>query len=175
MKDGSNADLHSYAGRNIVDKFKKSMVLGNIGYTPQRLLPLYVRNTLCEINGTTPGGDQTQANMAKDARYTHAFGRPLNRFEPPDEYNPEFKRIEQERKLKKERHAKLFQTEADVALELQKVKEKEEKKLQKQTMKLLKEEQESTKLTGMNMSLVRLVFGDGMGDGKTRKMNHYYD
>ena len=134
-----------------------------------------MRNTLCETNGTTPGGDQTQANMAKDSRYTHAFGRPLNRFEPPDEYNPDFKRQYEEKKLKQERHAMLFRTEADIAKEEQKAKDREERKNQRHTQKLLKQEQEETKLTGMNMSLVRLVFGDGMGDGKTRKINHYYD
>lgn len=52
------------------------------GYTPQTMVPLYVRNTLFEKNGTTPGGDQTQETMAKDRRYSHYIGRPLNRFEP---------------------------------------------------------------------------------------------
>jgi hypothetical protein len=52
------------------------------GYTPQRLIPLYVRNTLLEKNGTTPGGDQCQTVMAVDRRYSHYIGRPLNRFEP---------------------------------------------------------------------------------------------
>jgi hypothetical protein len=52
------------------------------GYTPQSLLPLYVRNTQIEKNGTTPGGDQCQAVMATDRRYSHYIGRPLNRFEP---------------------------------------------------------------------------------------------
>lgn len=41
-----------------------------------------MRNTLLETNGTGPGGDQTQAVMALDRRYSHYLGRPLNRFEP---------------------------------------------------------------------------------------------
>ena len=52
------------------------------GYTPQSMLPLYVRNTLMEKNGTTPGGDQTYDVMSADRRYSHYIGRPLNRFEP---------------------------------------------------------------------------------------------
>jgi hypothetical protein len=54
----------------------------DIGYTPKAMLPLYVRNTLREANGTTAAGDQTQDVMDKDKRYTHYMGRPLNRFEP---------------------------------------------------------------------------------------------
>jgi hypothetical protein len=46
------------------------------------MLPLYVRNTLIEKNGTTPGGDQSAITMAVDRRYSHYLGRPLNRFEP---------------------------------------------------------------------------------------------
>lgn len=53
-----------------------------LGYTPQAMLPLYVRNTLVEINGSTAGGDQVQEVMALDRRYSHYIGRPLNRFEP---------------------------------------------------------------------------------------------
>jgi hypothetical protein len=54
-----------------------------IGYTPQKMIPLYVRNTLMEKNGTTPGGDQAYMDaMSADRRYTHYLGRPLNRFEP---------------------------------------------------------------------------------------------
>jgi hypothetical protein len=39
------------------------MVDGLSGYTPQKLLPLYVRNTLIEHNGTTTFGDQPQEIM----------------------------------------------------------------------------------------------------------------
>lgn len=53
------------------------------GHTSHEMLPLYVRNTLLEKNGTTPGGDQPAAVMALDRRYTHLMGRPLNRFDPP--------------------------------------------------------------------------------------------
>jgi hypothetical protein len=53
-----------------------------VGYIPQSMLPLYVRNTLIETNGTTPGGDQSYDMMATDRRYSHYIGRALNRFEP---------------------------------------------------------------------------------------------
>jgi hypothetical protein len=76
--------MSSYTAENIVFKVKKSMILGNLGYTPQRMLPLYVRNTLIEANGTTPGGDQAYEQMAADKRYSHYMGRPLNRFEPSE-------------------------------------------------------------------------------------------
>lgn len=33
----------------------------------------------------TPGGDQNYEAMAKDRRYTHYLGRPLNRFEPEED------------------------------------------------------------------------------------------
>ncbi len=45
------------------------------------MVPLYVRSTLVEANGTSPGGDQTFDMMATDRRYTHYMGRVLNRFE----------------------------------------------------------------------------------------------
>ena len=34
----------------------------------------------------TPGGDQNYEAMAKDRRYTHYLGRPLNRFEPDKQH-----------------------------------------------------------------------------------------
>jgi hypothetical protein len=43
------------------------------------MVPLFVRQTLVESNGTSAGGDQTQAQMARDRRYTGTMGRPLNR------------------------------------------------------------------------------------------------
>lgn len=80
--DLPSQQLSSYVGQNIIRKVRTSLVRTDIGYTPQQLLPLYVRNTLREKNGTTPGGDQDMHVMAKDKRYSHYIGRPLNRFEP---------------------------------------------------------------------------------------------
>lgn len=73
--------MRSHTAGRIVERIKKNMVLGDLGYTPQSLLPLYVRNTLGEANGTTPGGDQTHEMMSTDRRYSHYLGRVLNRFE----------------------------------------------------------------------------------------------
>jgi hypothetical protein len=79
--DGKDLSI-SHVAEQTFDKIQQNMIIGNIGYTPQQLLPLYVRNTLIEKNGTTPGGDQVQEVMALDRRYSHYMGRPLNRFEP---------------------------------------------------------------------------------------------
>ena len=38
--------------------------------------------------GVTPGGDQNYEAMAKDRRYTHYLGRPLNRFEADKQHGP---------------------------------------------------------------------------------------
>jgi hypothetical protein len=55
----------------------------SIGYTPQTVVPLYVRNTLYEKEGTSVMGDPTQEELALDRRYSHYLGRPLVRFNPP--------------------------------------------------------------------------------------------
>ena len=91
--------MSSYTAENIVWKVKKNMIIGDlgmwmivvifysqywyfvVGYMPRSMLPLYVRNTLIEKNGTSKGGDQTYDMMSTDRRYTHYMGRPLNRFE----------------------------------------------------------------------------------------------
>lgn len=79
FKGDGKDPMISHTAEHIVSDVQKRMVLGDIGYTPQRLLPLYVRNTLLEKNGTSSGGDQTQDVMAMDRRYSHTLGRPLNR------------------------------------------------------------------------------------------------
>jgi hypothetical protein len=53
-----------------------------IGYIPQRALPLYVRSTLEEKEGTSLYGDPSQEELAEDRRYSHHLGRPLVRFNP---------------------------------------------------------------------------------------------
>jgi len=164
-KGESDADLHSYVGNQMVQKFRKNMVLSDLGYTPQKMLPLYVRNTLFEKNGTSAGGDQTNETMSKDGRYTHNFGRPLNRFEPPDEYNPDLvapKVHVLDRKKEEERLKEL-----EVKRELRR-----SAKAEKVALKTMQEE---ARCSGLNMSLARLVFGDGRGPKGKKVINHYYD
>jgi hypothetical protein len=59
------------------------MILSDIGYASQSMVPLYVRNTLMEKEGTSQHGDPTQEELSKDRRYSHYIGRPLIRFNPP--------------------------------------------------------------------------------------------
>jgi hypothetical protein len=47
------------------------------GYVPKSYVPLYVRTTLFETNGTSASGDQTYAAMAKDRRYSAQLGRAM--------------------------------------------------------------------------------------------------
>eukprot|EP01040_Poterioochromonas_malhamensis_P004710 gene4710-5046_t len=79
-----NSQTISHTGQNIIFKLKKNMVLSNLGYTPQTVVPLYVRNTLLEKEGTSISGDPTQDELAMDRRYAHYVGRPLVRFNPPE-------------------------------------------------------------------------------------------
>lgn len=166
-KGGSDADLHSYVGNQMVQKFRKSMVLSELGYTPQKMLPLYVRNTLFETNGTSPGGDQTNETMSKDSRYTHGFGRPFNRFEPPPEYLPKADRVEVKVHVldKKKEEERLKELEIKSAL----------RHTQRAEKQALKKERDEARVSGLNMSLARLVFGDGRGPKGHKVINHYYD
>lgn len=52
------------------------------GVLTPKYVPLYVRSTLFEVNGTTPGGDQTYARMSHDRRYSHQLGRAMASLEP---------------------------------------------------------------------------------------------
>ena len=52
------------------------------GYTPQQYVPLYVRTTLVEKNGTSAVGDQMYSTMAVDRRYSHILGRAMAALEP---------------------------------------------------------------------------------------------
>jgi hypothetical protein len=81
--DGKSEDMGSvsYAATNIFHQLKSDLILNNLGHAPHSMQPLYVRNTMQEHNGCTPGGDQPPEVMALDRRYTHMMGRPLNRFE----------------------------------------------------------------------------------------------
>ncbi len=78
-----NSQVSSYTGQNIIFKLKKDMVLSDIGYTRQTAVPLYVRNSLFEKEGTSVNGDPTQEELAVDRRYSHYLGRPFVRFNKP--------------------------------------------------------------------------------------------
>ncbi len=81
QSDGSNPSI-SHVAENTFFDIKNSMILGETGYAPQHMLPLYQRNTLMEMNGVSSGGDQNYLVMAADRRYSHYVGRALNRFDP---------------------------------------------------------------------------------------------
>ena len=55
-----------------------------VGYSSHKYVPLYVRSTLMEPNGTSPGGDQMYETLAKDRRYSPHIGRSLAALEPPN-------------------------------------------------------------------------------------------
>eukprot|EP00981_Chlorochromonas_danica_P013136 scaffold5903_cov165-Ochromonas_danica.AAC.11 len=75
-----DSKIQSYTADNIVYGLKKQMVLSDIGYTPQQVVPLYVRTTLEEEEGTSLLGDPCKEELAQDRRYSHYLGRPLVRF-----------------------------------------------------------------------------------------------
>jgi hypothetical protein len=72
----------SYAGQRAIAEARKRDANPITGVMTPKYLPLYVRSTLFEDNGTTPGGDQTYARMAHDRRYSHQLGRTMASLEP---------------------------------------------------------------------------------------------
>ena len=136
--------LSSYAGAKIVDGLQDKL-LGDTGHVERRLLPLYVRNTLIEVNGTSANGDQTQEVLSKDRRYSHYHGRPLVRFEVGSKVVDSREFLKEQGKgfgpNKKEKLDKL------APLRAEKARLKTEKRIKEQRYK------------PMNRSLVRLVFG----------------
>jgi hypothetical protein len=154
------------------------------GYTPQSMVPLYARNTLMETNGTTPGGDQNYLVMAKDRRYSHYVGRPLNRFEPDegklkmtDEFNSVNLEIlkdslsnpARQMKLMTSALAKTLQTKeaaprGPTKRELQEqaayAQREEAARLHRHERRLIHDEMEKAKGLPLTKSLVRLAFKD---------------
>ena len=155
--------VKSHVADGIINGIRQSMILSDLGYTPQRLVPLYVRNTLVESNGCYPGGDQTKDTMAKDARYTHTFGRQLNRFEPSE--------LLEAQRLKKIAQKKLRERLYGESENQRKAREeKDQRRVEKLEAQQAAKERDAVRATGMNRSLVRLVFGNGHS-----KHNTYYD
>jgi hypothetical protein len=147
--DGKHA-LKSYEGEKAVERAKAALV-SDLGYTPQRLLPLYVRNTVLEHNGTSAGGDQTQEVMALDRRYSHYIGRPLNRFEPG-------KDLVDSKQFQKS--SKGFGPNAkELAARLAPIKAAREAEREKKR-------KEAMEFNPINRSLVRVVFGLPVPDNK---------
>ncbi|RYH15595.1 hypothetical protein EON65_31540 [archaeon] len=77
-----DSKLQSYTADNIVYDIKKKLILSEMGYISQKTVPLYVRNTLEEKEGTSLQGDPTKEELAQDRRYSHYLGRPIVRFNP---------------------------------------------------------------------------------------------
>ena len=73
--------LKSYAARKVMDNTTSRLQDKLSGRIRNQLLPLYVRNTLIEKNGTSVDGDQTQEVLQKDRRYNHTYGRAVAVFE----------------------------------------------------------------------------------------------
>jgi hypothetical protein len=73
--------LKSYAAEKAMDDTRLKMRDKMSGRIKTQLLPLYVRNTLIEHNGTSEEGDQTQDVLQKDRRYNHTWGRSVAVFE----------------------------------------------------------------------------------------------
>ena len=67
--------MNSYTAERIMEQTRMNLRNATSGYTKQAMLPLYVRNTLIEKNGTSLDGDQTQEVLKKDRRYNHTYGR----------------------------------------------------------------------------------------------------
>lgn len=74
--------IQSRVGEQIVLRARLSRTDGVTGYIGREYVPMYVRNTLFETNGTTEGGDQTLENMSKDSRYSAQMGRTMQSLEP---------------------------------------------------------------------------------------------
>ena len=78
---GPELRLKSYAAEKVMEGTRVKLVDPLSGHVRTQLLPLYVRNTLIEHNGTSVGGDQTQEVLRKDRRYNHTYGRAVAVFE----------------------------------------------------------------------------------------------
>jgi hypothetical protein len=77
--------IKSKVAEQIVLRARLSRTDGITGHIGKEYVPMYVRNTLFESNGTSEGGDQTYANMGKDSRYSGQLGRTMQALEPSKE------------------------------------------------------------------------------------------
>lgn len=142
------------------------------GYTPQRMVPLYVRNSLEEKEGTSKHGDPCKEELAQDRRYSHYLGRPLVRFNPSVDTVDAWSSLSSTSRSKDvasivEDPPKTSSEEIDdvnldlAALSLtSKDKKHQAQKLDKKTRKELKKAQEEVRHLPITNSLVRLVFNN---------------
>lgn len=143
--------LKSVTGAKIVDGLQGRMV-NDMGHTERKLLPLYVRNTLIELNGTSANGDQSQEVLSRDRRYSHYHGRPLIRFEPGKE-------LIDSKDFKKKQGAGFGPNKKEAKDRLAPLRAERERQA---TIKRIEEQ----RYQPMNRSLVRLVFGKPIGNPK---------
>ena len=136
------------------------------------MLPLYVRNTLLESNGTTLGGDQNQDVMATDRRYSHVMGRVLNRFEPDSAnshdvisqtgstgYGLSTKKSAQKNRLQKNVHRdSLSSFDHSISSKQSLLSSNENRMAYKKQLRNDIAEKEKVKSLPLSQSLVRLVF-----------------
>jgi hypothetical protein len=84
----------SHAGQQAIIEARRRDANPITGSLTPKYVPLYVRSTLFETNGTTPGGDQTYARMSHDRRYSHQLGRTMASLEPLPSVHEKFKEKE---------------------------------------------------------------------------------
>jgi hypothetical protein len=77
-----NDHIQSTVAQQIVLRARLSRTNDITGHVGKEYVPMYVRNTLFEKNGTSEGGDQTYENMGKDSRYSGQLGRTMQALEP---------------------------------------------------------------------------------------------
>jgi hypothetical protein len=75
-------NVKSRVADQIILRARLSRTDGITGHIGKEYVPMYVRNTLFENNGTSDGGDQTYENMGKDSRYSGQLGRTMQALEP---------------------------------------------------------------------------------------------
>lgn len=139
------------------------------GYTPQLAVPLYVRNTLEEKEGTSLHGDPTKEELAQDRRYSHYLGRPLVRFNPsvtlPEHLSSHATGLEKDESKSPRAEAQtssLTEPVLDLSALTLSTKERaaQQQKMDKKLRKELKKAQEEVRHLPITNSLVRIVFNN---------------
>lgn len=132
------------------------------------MVPLYVRNTLEEKEGTSLQGDPCKEELAQDRRYSHYLGRPLVRFNPavpvPSHLGGTSSGIADDDHSEASHQTDISADPFSLAT-LSPVKHGSSvQKLDKQTRKEMKKAQEEVRHLPLTNSLVRLVFSKAEPD-----------